>query len=621
MLPSRRQWLSFFSLLVLQTQNAFNDNAVKFLLLPLGTGLAAAFIEAGGQSTLGANYPYVLAALLILPYILFSPVSGWVADKFPKNRIILLAMVAQTVVFGLIAWAVQNQRLYLATFGYFLLALQSTLLSPAKNGVIKELVGSERLNFANGWLEMTLILGILGGMFAGGQWFDHELAAAGGDAWAAATGPIWILAALTLVPLALAATIEFTPALRPQARFRADLGWAHFTELKRLLPDRRLLLAALGVMAFWILGAGVQLLIIQVAGQATGGGAGMGSATSIMVACASGGIAAGSVIVALVGRKRVALELVPTGGVLMVAGSVALALMPPGGHAFHAALGLLGMFSAMFYVPLFAWFQETAPEEQRGRLIACSNLLNNIGMVGATLAQMTLNHLGVPIGLQFLLLGLLALGATLMTLPVLPPRFWRGLLLPLARFFYRMRVDGAQHMPREGGVLLVCNHVSYADAFILSAASPRPLRFLVHEIYYRRWWCQWFLDHFGAVPIASDRAKDALRKAAAALRQGEVVCIFAEGRLTPDGAIQPFLRGLEVIQHLAPSPLLPAALHGLWGSTLTHFGRGVFRRLPRVPGPRATVEFAAPMPPATTAAEAEAVVRALFDRIDARGGR
>ena len=611
MIPGKRQWLSFASLVVVQTQNAFNDNAVKYMLLPLGTALVALAKQQGHQpNPFLKSYQYLIAALLILPYIVLSPICGWLADRYPRNRIISMAMCLQTVIFVLVAVSVHSGQLGWATLGFFLLAIQATFLSPSKNGIIRDLVGGERLHFANGWIEMTLILGILAGMFVGGKWFDSRLQG-GHDPWWAAGQPLWILAAATLLPLVLSWFIEKVPARRPGAPFTARLLYGHFAEIGFLFKQGQLGLATIGVMVFWFIGVASTLIIVQVAEQQTGGLNGMGSALSVLTACASGGIAVGSVFVTLIGRRRPVLGLIPLGGLMLALACWGTGLVHSSGWILHLALGVIGAFSALFFVPVFAWFQEHSPTEDRGRLLAACNVLDNLAMVLATLVQMLMKKTGVPVGLQFAVLGCVALAGAVLSLPLMTAAFWKGLISPLMRWFYRIETRGLSNLPAHGGALVVCNHVSYVDAFILSVTCPRPLRFVIFEDYYKPWWAKWFLDRFLAIPIRPEKAKEAIRRTAAALADGDLVCIFPEGKLTTDGRIQSFQRGLEVILRLTPAPLVPAALHGLWGSFFSWFGGKPFSRFPRrLPVP-VRLAVGSALPATTTAAEAEAAVRDL----------
>ncbi|MFM7182608.1 MAG: MFS transporter [Verrucomicrobiales bacterium] len=614
--PSTRNWRSFLALVALQTQNAFNDNAVRFILLPLGTALAA---ELGGIS---GYFQHILAACLVVPYILFSPLTGWMADRFSKKSMITSALVLQSAVFLTIMAAVHLRLIWIATAGFFLLALQSTLLSPAKNGIIKELVGTARLNFANGWMEMTLIVAILTGMFVGGWAFDHGYMGrppTADNAWSAAAAPLWLLTAATLLALLFGAGVEKVSPCKPDERFHPGLLWGHFIELKRLFSTRAMRLSAIGVTYFWILGAMAQLVIVQVAKEATGGQGGMGSATSIMTACASGGIAIGAMVAALVGRKRTEFGLVPAGGILMSLACAALAFTPVGGNAFSIGLIAVGAFSAIFYVPLFAFLQELAPETERGRLIAASNLLNNLGMVFATLLQALMMKSGLGVGAQFGIMGAASLIVAFITLRLLPDRFFRMILLPLARRIWKVKASGIENVPAQGGVLMVCNHMSYVDAFVLSSACPRPIRFLIFEGYYNLWWARWFLNIFGAVPIARGKAHGAIKAAATALEEGHLVCIFPEGKLTTDGKMNPFLGGLELILRRSPVPVVPAAIRGLWGSFFSHAGGAPFtwRRTERASP--ACISFGPALPATSTASEAEAAVRKLAEAPDKPG--
>lgn len=617
-LPDKRSRWSFRALLALQAQNAFNDNTVRFILLPLGTAVAAQMADVAGPHR---HYQHVLLALMILPYLFFSPLAGWLADRFPKNRVIIGTLLLQTLVFVLIALCVQTRSLWPATAGFFLLAVQSTLLSPTKTGIIKELVGPARLSFANGWIQMSLILAILGGTFLGGWWYDSRLRnaldAGADDAaapWLAATGPIWILAGATLIALALAFGVRHTPAQRPDAPLQARLLWSHFGELAHLFRRTAIRRCAIGATFFWAAGAMVQLIIVQVALDLTGGGEGMGSSASLMVACASGGVALGSILAALLSRRRTELGLIPLGSLLMAGSALFVALALPGTPAFMIGLTLLGTTSALWYIPLFALFQEIAPEHERGRLLASVNILNNIGMIAATVLQLAMIQSGIPVSWQFALIGLASAVVAIYVTRLLPGDFFRLLILPVIRLLYRIRVTGKEHFPEKGGVLLVANHVSFIDAFILSTACPRPIRFLMHERFYRIPLFTWFLDIFGAIPISPLKAKDALRKAAAALEAEEVVCLFPEGVLSTDGKLGEFQRGMEIILRSQPGPVVPAALIGLWGSWFSHSGKGPFTGLPRIPKP-VSVAFGPTLKPSTTAAEARREVAALLGEL------
>ncbi len=158
--------------------------------------------------------------------------------------------------------------------------------------------------------------------------------------------------------------------------------------------------------------------------------------------------------------------------------------------------------------------------------------------------------------------------------------------LALGRALYRVRTIGAERMPAAGGVLLVANHVSYVDALILSLASPRPVRFLSHEGFFRRPVLGFLLRAVGAIPVSNRRSKDAIRTAVAHLKAGEAVCIFPEGQLTRTGSLLELKRGYELIARQAGCPVLPVVMDGLWGSIFSFEGGRYFTKWPaRLPRP------------------------------------
>ena len=170
----------------------------------------------------------------------------------------------------------------------------------------------------------------------------------------------------------------------------------------------------------------------------------------------------------------------------------------------------------------------------------------------------------------------------------------------LVRLAFRPLVAGAEHLPASSGALLVANHVSFADAPLIAACSPRPVRFLVHRSYYERPWIGAVPRLAGAIPVASSDSPDAkqssLELAARRAAQGELVCIFAEGAITRSGELGSFRRGLETIAGSARVPIVPVALDGLWGSVFSFSGGRALWKWPRLRGRRVRVRFGAPLP-------------------------
>mgnify|MGYP000024965610 CR=1 FL=1 len=158
----------------------------------------------------------------------------------------------------------------------------------------------------------------------------------------------------------------------------------------------------------------------------------------------------------------------------------------------------------------------------------------------------------------------------------------RDVLLKGLTRIYTVRVNGGEALPSEGyGVLLVCNHVSYVDAIILQISCPRTIRFLSFEEFFKWPLLGAVLKLFKAIPISSRHAKDAVVKASEVLRQGDVVCIFPEGKLTKSGELQEFQKGFELIARRARVPVLPVHLGSLWDSIFSYQGGHAFWKWPR----------------------------------------
>jgi len=242
----------------------------------------------------------------------------------------------------------------------------------------------------------------------------------------------------------------------------------------------------------------------------------------------------------------------------------------------------MGASGAFFVVPLTAFFQDQADDARRGDAIAGSNLLLNTGAFAAGLLFSLLAGLfHWPAPLLLLGAAVLSLLATGFVLYKLPAPLIRLTGLILVHLLYRLRVNGAHHLPESGGALIVCNHISYADAVLLQAASPRYVRFMAHANFESMPFLGWAMKEFQCIFVSPERAREAIRNASDRLSTGEVVCIFPEGGLTRTGTTQPLRSGFELIARRADVPVIPVFLHGLWGSIFSHERGRFFWKIPR----------------------------------------
>jgi acyl-[acyl-carrier-protein]-phospholipid O-acyltransferase/long-chain-fatty-acid--[acyl-carrier-protein] ligase len=412
---SASSWLSLWALLIVQAQNAFNDNFVKLVLI----GLA---VTAAAGTAIGDNIEFILAAMIPLPFILLAPVSGWFSDRYPKSRVIYVALVLQLLIFALIATSILMKSVGFAVFGFFLLAVQSTLFSPAKQGILKEIVGSQRLGMANGLLQMLTMVGILGGMALGGGWFDRELARLNGEngvsvenAWGAALVPVIVIGLGSILPLVIGLFISRTPE-HPEAKFRKSIFWSHFLDLKYLFRHPVLRRTGLFIAFYWLIANFIGLAFFGFAKElypdvAKGG---VSSASGRMFIVIGAGLIVGSLLVSILTRKGNQLSLSIFGGAVLAAGFVAMGTLAPESFPWFAAVSVVGFASGFFVVPLNAHLQDQIDEDHRGRVLSAQNLMGSFSGILAIAASSLMKLAGLSVSMQTLVFVPLILIATIL---------------------------------------------------------------------------------------------------------------------------------------------------------------------------------------------------------------
>lgn len=454
-----------------------------------------------------------------------------------------------------------------------MLSVQSVILSPAKRGIVKELVGHGRLGFASGMMEIVVVLAICAGQIITGFWYTARLES-GLDGWEAAMLPLQVITFASVVALAVSFIIQWMP-VQGHRKFRLPILVEHFGQLGELWKERPLRLSAAGAAFFWGYAGYLNLAAINIAKQITGEGDQFAMESAILMLAASLGIVFGGAIASVICKRGIELGLVPIGGLVMVLGTLALAMTPQTSAWLKVWFVVAGAGGAILLVPLNAHLQDICPPGKRGKILAGLNLLDCIAGLLAVLIQLGLVALEVDFRWQFVGLAIVCVFATHYAARLLPQHVVRVIVLTLVRTFYRMKILHADRMPEKGGVLLTPNHVSYIDAFVLSAACPRKVRFLMFDEYFKHRWIGPFVRLFDTVPISNRRAKQALQVAADALKEGSVVCIFPEGQLARTGVMNEFKRGFEMIARKADCPVVPAVMDGLWGSIFS-FERNKF---------------------------------------------
>ncbi|MFG0317476.1 MAG: acyl-[ACP]--phospholipid O-acyltransferase [Planctomycetota bacterium JB042] len=589
------------ALLVAQFLGAFNDNAWKLLVVVLA-GRTLVDLPDAEREVASQTKTMLAFVVFTLPLLVFSLPAGALADRVSKRSVVvatkgleLLLLSSGAALLFLDPTAEVALLVVLAGMG-----VQSALFSPAKYGILPELVPHEELSRANGQLELWTFVAIIAGT-ALGPWLVG----------AAGTRP-----ALAAVALAVLAAVGLVVALRvprtPPARTEGTLGGTVAAAVAVVRDDRALLLAILGSTWFWAVASllGQDLLVYAATVLRLDE-----SLTGVPMAVFGLGVGVGAVAAGRLSSGKIETGLVPLGAVGLGGFTLLFGWIGPGFAGTCVLMALLGLSSGLLVVPLNALLQWRAPAGHRGAVIALSNVFVFLGMlVGSWLGwKMALAGLS-PRGIALGAAGLTLLG-TAWALWLLPEAFLRLVLFLVTRSLYRVKVLGRAHVPETGGVLLAPNHVSFVDGLLLIATLDRPVRFIVDRGQFERTFAKPFLKLMKAIPIEATGGPRgilrALKEAGRFLEEGEVVCIFPEGQITRTGALLPFRRGLERISKGRPAPIVPVHLDRMWGSIFSFAkGRFLFKVPEEIPYP-VTVSYGAPLPPGTPVTEVRDAVQAL----------
>ena len=565
-----------------ESLGALNDNIYKMVVSLAAVNIA---IGAGG----GSQFLSMAQGIFILPFILFSGYAGHFADAYSKRTVLIATKSFEILAMGLAVVAFSTGGIEFMLAVLFLMATQSAFFSPAKYGILPEILADKDLSRGNALLQMTTFAAIILGTSLGALFFESL----SGRLWLVGLG----LLAIAVAGVTASLGIAKVPASGSAGRFRFNPWGEISVGVKRLRNDRRLWLTVAGISYFWFLGALMQIAILLFGKQALGAGDLEVGALLVFFAI---GIGAGSMAAGRLSGDKVELGLVPLGAIGMGVFSMLLSGSAPSYSWAATWLTALGFSGGFFIVPLNAFLQQRADQRERGRLIAAAGFLQNVAILVASLLSWVLSdRLAFRPDQTMLLAGGLTLLGTLYVLKVLPDFLIRFLLWLLTHTVYKIRIEGQQHVPFRGPALLVCNHMSLVDGFLVGACIQRFVRFMVYRPYFEVKLLHWALKLTNAIPVAAGSPREiveSLQRAREELRQGHVVCIFAEGSVSRTGNLLPLARGFERITKDLDVPVIPVHLDRLWGSVFSFSEGQFFWKWPsRIPY-RVTVSFGAPLP-------------------------
>ena len=555
----------FAPLFIAQALGAFNDNVFRNAAVILVTyGL----VRQGWDARLLVG---LAGAVFILPFFLFSGLAGELADARDKARLartIKLAEIGIAVLAGLSLWLAWPP-LMLAVL--FLAGTQSTFFGPIKYAILPQHLADNELIEANAWIETSTFIAILLGTLFGGL----TILRAHGVALVSLT----MVGAATLGYLA-ARRIPPAPPPRPDGEVRFNLLASTWRILGELARHPRLFGAAIAISWFWALGLVVLGLTPLLAKDLLGANE---TVANLFIALFTVGIALGAWAAARLLHGDISPRLTPIAALFMTLALAdfwhAVSALPA--SATPSALGglgaflatwqgwrlfldvsLLAFFGGIFVVPLYAWLQHEAPEEERARIIAANNVLNALLMAIASAAMGWALKQGATLSHVLLTLTALQALVTLYLVWRMPAAFLRSIGTILFRLLYRVEVTGLEHLRAAGErAVIVSNHVSWLDGPLLATFLPRETAYAVHTAEVERPIVRLLAKIFHLLPIDPVNPM-AIRTLIHAVEENRKVVIFPEGRISTTGGLMKIYEGPGLIAHKADAPIVPVFIRG-----------------------------------------------------------
>ncbi|SQH34758.1 MFS transporter [Pseudomonas mucidolens] len=599
----KRRFLPFF---ITQALGAFNDNIFKQSLI-----LAILYkLNIDGDRSIWVN---LCALLFILPFFLFSALAGQFGEKFNKDALIRAIKFGEIVIMGVGAVGFMSNHLGLMLLALFAMGTQSALFGPVKYSIMPQALHEDELVGGNGLVEMGTFLAILAGTIGAGIIMSSTHYAS-----------VVAIAVIGLAVLGYLASraIPRAAASSPQIRLNWNIFSQSWATLRLGLGQTPAVSRSIvGNSWFWFVGA---IYLTQIPAYAKDWLYGDETVVTLILTVFSVGIALGSMLCEKLSGRKVEIGLVPFGsfgltvfGLLLwwhsggfpqnIQANDWLAILRSG-QAWWVLIDILGLgvFGGFYIVPLYALIQSRTAENERARVIAANNILNALFMVvSAIVTIVLLSVVKLSIPELFLVVSLLNIAVNTYIFRIVPEFTMRFMIWLLSHSMYRVQHRNLQNIPDEGAALLVCNHVSFVDALLIGGAVRRPIRFVMYYKIYRLPVLNFIFRTAGTIPIAGRNEdiqiyEQAFTRIAEYLKEGELVCIFPEGKLTADGEINEFRGGVTRILEETPVPVIPMALQGLWGSFFSRdpnkgFFHRIWSRVTLVAGEPVALEAATPV--------------------------
>lgn len=577
-----RRFLPFF---LTQLLGAFNDNLYKN-----GLTVFIAFQAASISKDASNSLVNIAAGLFILPFFLFSPIAGQLADKFEKSMLIRRIKLLEVFIMllGALAFYFKSTELLIAIL--FLMGTQSSLFGPVKYSLLPQALQPEELIGGNAMVEFGTFLAILLGLIVGVFIIGIGTPALGIAVIFVALLGYWV-----------SRSIPNLAAAAPELKISFNIFSQTANIMRDARENRTVFYSIMGISWFWFIGI---TYITQLPNYVRYELAGDEQVYVLLLAMFSVGIGAGSFLCERMSGRIVEIGLVPIGALGLTLFGVDIFFNQGINHntdligplAFISDSSnlrvmldiiMLGISGGIYIVPLYALVQQRSDEKKRSRVIAANNMLNALFMVVATAYGFFALSAGIDIPELFLIMAFMNAAVALFIFMLVPEFIMRLIIWLVIHLAYHVDKTRLDKIPDSGPAVLICNHVSFVDALILAGSIKRPIRFVMYYRIYQLPILSFVFKTANAIPIAGANENSGLTKLAynrisEALQDGELVCIFPEGKITESGELAEFRPGVIKILRRDPVPIIPLALRGLWGSFFSRkYGNAMSRWFPR----------------------------------------
>ncbi|HEX3938372.1 MAG TPA: acyl-[ACP]--phospholipid O-acyltransferase, partial [Xanthobacteraceae bacterium] len=575
-------WCQFFA--------AFGDNFLKTALV-----FVILFQVAGANSAVLIT---LAGATLIAPFFFLSGLGGEIADRYDKafvaQRIKLIEIAAAIVAVAGFAFH-SVALLFVAVFMFGTLA---TLFGPIKYGILPDLLKREELPSGNALIEAGTFLAILLGTIVAGF-------AANGK-----TSPIhfaWLMILTALASFGSSLLIPKTAEASPGLVIDRNVLHSTAALIRQVRADRRLWWGALVASWFWLVGALVLSLLPPLVSFVIGGNA---NVVTLFLTIFSVAVGLGSGLAAWLAAGRIVLLPTLVAAVLLglfaldlgwTASSMVTAAAPLGvagyfaaPHSIHIAVDLAGLAIAggLFIVPVFTAIQVWAGTDRRARAVAAVNVLNAAFMVAGALVLAVLQKLGLSTPLLFMLIGAVNLLMAVAIGQTMPASWLNDFLSIVFRAFFRLEVKGLENIDKAGhNAIIALNHVSFLDPPLATAILPKRPVFAIDVAMSKHWWIQPFLKFVRTMaldPLKPFSVRDLIH----AVRDGNMLVIFPEGRITVTGSLMKIYDGAAMIADKSDAMVVPVRIDG---AEATIFSRLKSSQVHRRLFPKITVTILEPV--------------------------